>query len=398
MKDYTQQFRELMAGTVQVIPENMLLEKLKKGKKLNIKLGMDPTASDLHLGHAVVLLKLKEFQDFGHEIIFLIGDFTARIGDPTGKSKMRPPLSEKEIAENTASYFDQVCRVLDPKKISVRFNAEWLDKLTSKDIVELCSKVTLAQLTEREDFANRIKKHEPINFHELLYPLFQGYDSVELDADVELGGTDQTFNLLMGRELQERYGKEPQVIMTVPILEGLDGVQKMSKSLKNYVGLAESADKAYGKLMSMSDTLMWRYMKVLLGKTDDEISQLQERVAAGTTGAMALKKKMAHDITAKFWSKDEADQAEQQFEALFQNKDYSKATSFTLPKDTPNPLWIIELMKLLSAIKTSSEGRRLIQEGAVKVDDEKITDFQANIVWKKGMHIKIGKHRIFRLD
>jgi tyrosyl-tRNA synthetase len=399
MKDYTKQFQELIAGTIQVTPEQELLAKLKQGETLRVKLGADPTAPDLHLGHAVVLLKMKQFQDFGHHIIFLIGDFTARIGDPTGKSKTRPPLTTQEIAKNTATYLDQVSKILDPKKISIRFNAEWLDKLSAKDIVELCAKVTLAQLTEREDFANRLKNREPISFHELLYPLFQGYDSVELDADVELGGTDQTFNLLMGRELQERYGKKKtQIIMTVPILEGLDGVHKMSKSLKNYVGLAEPADQAYGKLMSIPDQLMWRYLKLLLGKPESYMSEYQERVAAGTTSPMALKKEMAREIVAKFWSKDEAEKAERQFEALFQNKDYSKATPFTLPKDTPNPIWIIELMKLFGAIQSSSEGRRLIQEGAVKIDDEKVTDFQATIAWKKGMTIKIGKHRIFTLE
>jgi len=398
MKDYNKEFQTLIAGTVQVVPENELLEKLKKGKKLNVKLGMDPTAPDLHLGHAVVLEKLKQFQDLGHNIIFLIGDFTARIGDPTGKSKTRPPLTQEEIEKNTATYFEQVGKILDPKKISIQFNAEWLDKLTSKEIVELCSKITLAKLTEREDFANRIKKHEPISFNELLYPLFQGYDSVVLDADVELGGIDQTVNLLMGRELQERYGKEPQVIMTMPILEGLDGVQKMSKSLNNYVGLAEKPDQAYGKLMSMPDDMIWRYMHLLLGTTKKEISMFQERVAAGTTGPMALKKQMARDIVAKFWSKDEADKAERQFEALFQKRDYSKATPFKLPEETPNPVWIIDLMKTLGTISSSSQGRRLIQEGAVKIDNEKVSDFHANISWKKGMNIKIGKYHIFTLE
>ncbi len=397
MKDFEKAFQLLKSGTVQVLPEQELLKKLKQGKKLRVKLGADPTAPDLHLGHAVVLSKLKQFQDLGHDVIFLIGDFTARIGDPTGKSKTRPPLTEQEIAANTATYFEQVARILDPKKISIRFNAEWLDKLSSKDIVELCAKTTLARLTEREDFANRIKNQEPIGFHELLYPLFQAYDSVALQSDVELGGTDQTVNLLMGRHLQEQYAQEPQIIMTVPLLEGLDGVAKMSKSLGNYVGLSEPADKAYGKLMSISDVLMWRYMQVLLDAPENEISSLQERVAYGTTHPMELKKQMAFDIIEKFWSKDEAEKAQGQFEALFQQKDYDKATTVSLPENTPNPIWVVELLKMLKAVYTSSQARRLIGEGAVRIDDEKITDFKVQITWKSGMIIKVGKHRIYKL-
>ncbi|HZW61884.1 MAG TPA: tyrosine--tRNA ligase, partial [Candidatus Babeliales bacterium] len=265
---------QLKRGTVQILPEDELLKKLSKGKPLKIKLGMDPTSTDLHLGHAVVLSKMKQFQDLGHDIIFLIGDFTARIGDPTGRSKTRPPLTEEEIAHNTKTYFDQVSKILDPKKITVRYNSEWLDALTMKEMVKLCGKVTLARLTEREDFAKRIAENQTIGFHELLYPLFQGYDSIALHADIELGGTDQTFNLLMGRFLQEHYGQEGQVIITVPLLEGLDGHAKMSKSLGNAVGIAEPADQAFGKLMSMPDALMWRYFHLLLDKDQDEISQM----------------------------------------------------------------------------------------------------------------------------
>jgi tyrosyl-tRNA synthetase len=397
MKEFERAFGILMNGTVQVVPEEQLFEKLKKDEKLTVKLGADPTAPDLHLGHAVVLTKLKEFQDLGHEVIFLIGDFTACIGDPTGKSKTRPPLTEEEIAHNTATYFEQVSRILNPDKIAIRFNSSWLDKLSSKDIVELCAKITLARLTEREDFANRIKKKEPISFNELLYPLFQAYDSVALQSDVELGGTDQTVNLLMARYIQEQYNQEPQIIMTVPILEGLDGVHKMSKSLGNYIGLAEPADQAYGKLMSISDKLMYRYMEVLLGTSKEQISSLEARVAYGTTHPMALKKKMAFDIVSKFWSKDEAEEAQRQFEALFENKNYDKAAAVLLPKDTANPIWIVELLKLLGAIKTSSEARRLIEEGAVRIDDEKQTDFKVEVKWQPGMIIKVGKHRIYKL-
>jgi len=396
-QDAKRDFEKLKQWTVQVLPEDELLEKLKEQRPLKIKLGMDPTAPDLHLGHAVVLSKLKEFQDLGHEIVFIIGDFTAGIGDPTGKSKTRPSLSSEEIAENTATYFDQVKRILDPKKITIAFNSEWLDTLSAKDIVKLCGKTTLARLIERDDFQKRLKKNESIGFHELLYPLFQGYDSVALNADVELGGTDQTFNLLFGRFLQEQYDQEPQVIMTTPLLEGLDGKEKMSKSLGNYVGLSETPEKAFGKLMSISDDLMWRYMEVLLQKSEDEISQLQEKVAYGTMHPMALKKQMARDIIAKFWSEDDADRAQRHFEALFEQKDYSQAQKVSFPKNTANPLWIVELLKLLDAVKTSSEAKRLIESGAVLVNDEKVTDFKANIDWQSGMHIKVGKYRIYQI-
>lgn len=386
----------LAKNTVQVLPEGELEKKLQTGKKLKIKLGMDPTSADLHLGHAVVLSKLKEFQDAGHEVIFLIGDFTARIGDPTGRSKTRPPLTEENIKHNTKTYFDQVSKILDPKKITVRYNSELLDPLSAKDIVKLCAKVTLARLTEREDFKNRIEANQPIGFHELLYPLFQGYDSVALEADVELGGTDQTFNLLMGRYLQEQYGQAAQVVMTMPLLEGLDGQQKMSKSLGNTIGLTEPADQAFGKLMSISDTLMWRYMRVLLQKDPSEISGLQERVTSGSIHPMELKKSMARDIIAKFWSDSEADAALKQFEAVFQKRDYSQAQEVSLGA-IANPIWIVDLLKALDAIKTSSEAKRLIESNAVLVDEEPVIDFKAEVAWKSGMTIKVGKHRIYRI-
>lgn len=386
----------LAKNTVQVLPEGELEKKLESGKKLKIKLGMDPTSPDLHLGHAVVLSKLREFQDAGHDVIFLIGDFTARIGDPTGRSKTRPPLTEEEIKRNTQTYFDQVSKILDPKKITVRYNSELLDPLTSKDMVQLCAKVTLARLTEREDFKNRIETNQPIGFHELLYPLFQGYDSVALKADVELGGTDQTFNLLMGRYLQEQYGQPAQVVMTMPILEGLDGQQKMSKSLGNTIGLTESADQAFGKLMSISDVLMWRYMRILLNKDQQEMSSWEARVAGGSTHPMELKKTMARDIVAKFWSPAEADAAFKQFEAVFQKKDYSQAQEIDLG-NLANPILIIDLLRALDAVKTSSEARRLIEGNAVRIDDEVITEFKAEIKWKSGMTIKVGKHRIYKV-
>lgn len=388
----------IQSNDATIIPESDFKKKLESGKKLKIKLGMDPTAPDLHLGHAVVLSKMKQFQDLGHEIIFLIGDFTARIGDPTGKSKTRPPLSEHAIKEHMQTYFEQVTRILDPEKMTIRYNSEWLDALSVKDIVKLCGKVTLAKITEREDFANRIANNQTIGFHELLYPLFQGFDSVELCADIELGGTDQTFNVLMGRFLQEQFGQEPQVVITTPLLRGLDGVQKMSKSLGNAIGLNEPANQAFGKLMSISDDAMWHYFEVLLGRPRADISQLQERIAGGTLHPMELKKDMAFEVVARFWSLDEAQAARQNFTDLFQKKDYSRAQEVSLAASVANPCRLIDLVKALGAAPSSSEARRLIEAGAVSIDEVVIKEFKQPIEHKHGMIVKVGKHRIYKIS
>jgi tyrosyl-tRNA synthetase len=387
----------LTSGTVQIYSEQELKKSLEKGKRLKVKLGADPTAPDLHLGHTVVFSKLKQFQDLGHEVIFLIGDFTARIGDPTGRDKTRPSLTLDAITDNLQSYFDQVGKILDPARITIKYNSEWLSTLTTADIVSLLAKVTVARITERDDFEKRIKKNEPIGMHELLYPIFQAYDSVVLKADVELGGTDQTFNVLMGRFLQEHYDQKPQIAITMPLLLGLDGVQKMSKSLGNSIGLNEPANQAYGKLMSISDLLMWHYFTVLLGRTSAELSYMEERVASGNLHPMELKKDMAYEVILRFWSEKEAIEAREQFEALFQNKDYSKAEEVVVPTGTANPLWIVELLKLFGAIKTSSEAKRLIESAAVTIDDRVIVDFKQEIQWKSGMVIKVGKHRIYKM-
>ncbi len=390
-------FEQLSAGTQAVIPQLELLKKLESGKKLKIKLGMDPTAPDLHLGHAVVLSKMKQFQDLGHDIILVIGDFTARIGDPTGKSKTRPPLTLEDIEKNTQTYFEQVSRILDSDKISIRYNSEWLATLHAADFIQLCSRVTVAQLIERDDFAQRLANHSPISFHELLYPLCQGYDSVALRSDVELGGTDQTFNLLMGRHLQEQWGQEPQVIITTPLLEGLKGVQKMSKSLGNYVGLTETAANAYGKLMSISDELMWHYYEILLLTPLLTINSWKEKIDKRVCHPMDLKKEMARAIVAKFWSVSEAEAAQEQFEALFQKRDYSQGASIELPLATCNPIWIAELLKLVGAVPSSTQARRLIDEGAIKIDGITKSDPQEQIVWRVGMTVKVGKHRLYVL-
>ncbi len=391
------QIQQLAAGTQQIIPHEDFIKKLATGRKLRIKLGMDPTAADLHLGHMVTLSKLRQFQDFGHEVIFLIGDFTARIGDPSGRSKTRPPLSDEQIAYNTKTYFDQVSKILDPERVTVRYNSEWLDKLTSREFVSLCGKVTVARITEREDFAQRIANQQPVGFHELLYPLMQGYDSVALHADVELGGTDQTFNLLMGRFLQEQYGQEPQVIMTLPLLEGLDGTAKMSKSLGNAIGLTEPADQAYGKLMSISDDLMWRYYEVLLYKTPEELAQMKTAVDTGQAHPMELKKRMAHDVVARFWAPHEADEAQSHFEELFQKKDYSHVSPVNCAEFLGKEVWIVDILRHLGAVKSSSEARRLLEAGAVTLNNQKVTDFKATVVLESGMFIKVGKHRFYKV-
>ena len=384
------QFDQLSCGVAQIIPEDEFKNKLALGKPLIIKLGVDPTAPDLHLGHAVVLSKLKEFQDLGHQVVFLIGDFTARIGDPTGRSKTRPPLTEEDIKKNLQTYIEQVGCILDPKKIAIKFNSEWLGKLNANDFVHLCSKMTVARILERDDFQKRLKEQQPIGLHELLYPLIQAYDSVVLNADVELGGTDQTFNLLCGRTLQEQFEQKPQVVMTMPLLEGLDGVQKMSKSYNNYIGLKESPTEVFGKVMSISDNLMWRYYKLLLNKTENEIQKMQKG-----EHPKELKKQLAHGILEKFWAKKDAEEAQQNFEAVFEQKDYSQAQEKPLPDQSP--IWIVDLLKHLGAIESSSEAKRLIQSGAVQIYGNVTTEFKAKIEPVKGMHIKVGKHRIYQL-
>lgn len=384
-------------GTITVLPEEDLVKKLSRNKPLKIKLGMDPTAPDLHLGHAVVLSKMREFQDLGHEIIFLIGDYTTKIGDPTGRSKTRPPLTDEEIAINAKTYYEQVTKILDPEKTTLRYNSEWLAKLSFADVIKLCGKVTVAQIIERDDFKKRLQENVSVSLHELLYPLCQGYDSVALQADVELGGTDQTFNLLMGRHLQQEFAQEPQVILTMPILEGLDGVQKMSKSLGNYVGLWEPAHEAFGKLMSISDELMWRYFHLLLSKTEEDINKMKQEVAAGSLHPMVLKKDMAQSIVARFWSADDAQTARTTFEEMFQKQDYSNAQEITLPSTLANPVWIVELLKALGAVTGSSDAKRLIESGAVSLDGQVIKEFKAEVTYNAGMIVKVGKHRIYKI-
>lgn len=391
------QLEQIKQGAHQIVPEQELLKKLQRSKPLVVKLGMDPTAPDLHLGHAVVLSKLRQLQELGHRIIFLIGDFTARIGDPTGKSKTRPALSENQIVHNTKTYFDQVSRILNPDAIEIKYNSAWLEHLSMQTLIELCAKVTVARLVERDDFAQRIERHQTISFHELLYPLMQGYDSVELKADIELGGSDQTFNLLMGRFLQEQYGQEPQVVLTMPLLLGLDGVHKMSKSLGNAIGLAEPAQEAYGKLMSIADDLMWHYATVLLQSRAEYIAAMKEAVVLSNFHPMDAKKEIAQLIVERFWSKEQAQQAARIFESVVQNKEYDLVPERALRDCLANPLWIVELLKELEFVASSSEAKRLIEAKAVAVDGIVVADFKAQILYKKGTVIVVGKHRACRI-
>ncbi len=394
MSDIMQKIKK---GAMAIIPEHELEARFASGRKLKIKLGADPTAPDLHLGHAVVLRKMRQFQDAGHEVIFLIGDFTARIGDPSGKSKTRPPLDSETIAQNTKTYFEQVGKILDIKKLNIRFNSEWLSKLSIADMISLCGKVTVSRIIEREDFANRLANNQSIGMHELLYPLFQGYDSVALEADVELGGTDQTFNLLMGRYLQEQYNQKPQVVITTPLLEGLDGVQKMSKSLGNYIGLSEPADKAFGKLMSISDDLMWRYAALLLEKTEDDIKKIQKSVSGGLLHPMDVKKQLAFEIVALFWSKEEAVNAQRTFELVFQKGDLSHATPVSVPEMVGKPVWVVDFLRAIGAVESSTEAKRLIESKAVSFDGVACQDFKAEITPCVGMTVRVGKHRVYKI-
>jgi tyrosyl-tRNA synthetase len=397
MNDIAKALAMLTQGSVDCLPTGGLQKKIESDKKLKIKLGMDPTAPDLHLGHAVVLRKMRQFQDLGHEIIFLIGDYTARIGDPTGKSKTRPPLSDDDITRNSKTYFEQIGRILDISKTRIEYNSTWLSKLSFSDTIQLCAKVTVARMLERDDFAKRMAQQQPIALHELLYPIMQGYDSVALQADVELGGTDQTFNLLCGRFLQEQYGQNPQIILTTPLLEGLDGVEKMSKSLGNYIGLTDEPSDAYGKLMSISDTLMWRYFSLLLSRSDEQVAQMKSDVAAGSVHPMDLKKQMAFGIIQEFWSAADAVAAQENFIALFQKKDLSQGKQVALPATLKNPAWIVDVLKELQATSSTSESKRLIEAGAVSIDGNVVTDFKAEIAWHAGMSVKVGKHRIYLL-
>jgi len=386
------QLEVIKRGAVEVLPEEELVAKLKKRRPLRIKAGFDPTAPDLHLGHTVLIQKMKQFQDLGHEVIFLIGDFTGMIGDPSGKSETRKQLSREEVAKNAETYKEQIFKILDPRKTIIEFNHNWMEKMDAGSIIELAAKYTVARMLEREDFKQRYQKQQSISIHEFLYPLIQGYDSVALKADVELGGTDQRFNLLMGREMQREYGQEAQVVLTMPLLEGLDGTQKMSKSLGNYIGINEPAEEIFGKIMSISDSLMWRYYELLSDKRLDELSALRAQVDSGQLHPMEAKKSLGTELVARFHDAETAARARSYFETRFQNR--------ATPRDirqqflAPEPIWICRLMVDLKFAKTTSEARRLVAQNAVKVDAQLVNDGNFQFDGARHKVIEVGKNRI----
>jgi len=395
-----EQIAYLTKGAVDVIRPEDLRKKLersaKTGKPLRVKLGADPTAPDIHLGHTVVIRKLKAFQDLGHTVIFLIGDFTGSIGDPSGKNVTRPPLSREEINANAETYRAQIFKLLDPEKTEIRFNSEWMDKFDAADFVRLTSKVTVKQILERDDFEKRLNENRPISLHELLYPLVQGYDSVALEADVELGGTDQKFNLLMGRDLQRESEMEPQVIMTTPLLEGLDGVNKMSKSLNNYIGIDEDANEMFGKVMSVSDELMWRYYELLTDIPAEEIAALRAKCDSGEINPRNAKVDLARLIITDFHSADIAAAAAEEFERRFVAKEVPDEIDET--KVAAGGHLLAELLAEVGLAGSKGEARRLIDQGGVKINGEKAADAKAEItIGGEATLIQVGKRRFLNV-
>jgi tyrosyl-tRNA synthetase len=375
--------------------EKKLIRSQQTGKPLRIKYGADPSAPDIHLGHTVGLRKLREFQELGHTVVFIIGDFTGMIGDPSGKSKTRKALTREEVAENAKSYQEQVFKVLDPAKTELRFNGEWFTPMTFDEVIRLSAKVTVAQMLQRDDFAKRHAGNQPISLVEFLYPLIQGHDSVVVEADVELGGTDQLFNLLLGRELQKQAGQEPQVVMTLPLLEGLDGVQKMSKSLNNYIGISEPPKEMFGKAMSISDELMWRYFELVLGWTGPDVDALRGQVEAGTRNPREVKDELARAIIAQFYDEAAANEASAEFARVF-----SKGA---LPEDVETVSLSAEtaLLDVLAdhgLVGSKGEGRRLLKQNAVKLDDETVTDPFLTLVPGEEHVLKVGKRRFLKLS
>ena len=395
-RDINAQLELIKRGAIEVLPEGELVAKLERGRPLRIKAGFDPTAPDLHLGHTVLIQKMKQFQELGHEVIFLIGDFTGMIGDPSGKAETRKQLTKEEVLKNAETYKDQIFKILDPQKTTIEFNHRWMEKMDAVSFIQLSAKYTVARMLEREDFKQRYHKQQPISIHEFLYPLMQAYDSVVLKADVELGGTDQRFNLLIGRELQREYGQEPQVVLTLPLLEGLDGIQKMCKSLGNYIGINEPPEEMFGKVMSISDDLMWRYYELLSDEDLSAIRSLRSQTESGTVHLMDAKKSLATELTARFHDPRAAQSARDYFETRYQKK--------SLPGDikkqfsAPEPIWICRLLAdVLEFAKSRSEARRLIEQRAVKVDGQVISD--VDFQFRGDIHnvVEVGRNRIARV-
>ncbi len=394
-----EQMREIKRGTVEIIPEEELMEKLKKSYEedvpLRIKFGADPSRPDIHLGHTVIIQKLKLLQDFGHEINFIIGDFTAKIGDPTGKSKTRPILTDEEVIENAKTYSQQISKILDMEKTKVLFNNDWLGELTPIDLIKMTANVTVSSLLERDDFSKRYKAQEAIYMHEFLYPLMQGYDSVAMDADLELGGTDQTFNLLMGRHLQKAYSKKPQCILTMPILEGTDGVNKMSKSLDNYISLDDSATDMFGKLMSISDELMLKYYELLCRRPAQEVGQLIEAIGDGKKHPMDAKKELAVEIVNYYHADGSGEEERKKFEERFsKNKIPDDILTVIEPA---GELRVLEFLTRIEFIKSNGEGRRLMKQNAFKVDGKACKEETLVLEAGKEYILKLGKLRLVKI-
>ena len=394
-----EQLDRLSARAVDFISRDDLKQKLEKaaaeGRGLRIKYGADPSAPDIHLGHVVGLNKLREFQDAGHTVVFIIGDFTGMIGDPSGKSATRPALSKEQVAKNAESYKEQIFKILDPDKTEVRFNSEWLGEMKFEDVIRLTAHVTVAQMLARDDFSKRYSENRPISLVEFLYPLVQAYDSVMIEADIELGGTDQLFNLLLGRELQKVMGQEQQCVMTLPLIEGLDGVQKMSKSLNNYVGVDEPAREMYGKLMSVPDDLMWKYFEYILCWPKDKVEVTHAKVASGELHPRAVKDMLGQEVVARFVGTDEAKSASEEFTRIFAQKE--------LPDDIPEvalpaeEIGLLNLMVQAGLARSNGEARRLVKQGAVKINNEKVSDERAQVVPEDDMIIRSGKRGFARV-
>jgi tyrosyl-tRNA synthetase len=385
---FSDELGRLRRGVEEILVEAELVERFKEGRRLRVKAGFDPTAPDLHLGHTVLINKLRQFQELGHEVMFLIGDFTGMIGDPTGKNVTRKALTREEVLENAATYEHQIYKILDPEKTTVLFNSQWMAEMNAADLVQVAAKYTVARMLERDDFNKRYNSGQPIAVHEFLYPLIQGYDSVAMKADVELGGTDQKFNLLVGRELQKHYGQKPQVIMTLPILEGLDGVQKMSKSLGNYIGINEPPETMFGKLMSISDELMWRYFELLSFRSSKDIEGLKQAVSQGVN-PRDVKFQLGQEIVTRFHDRAAAEAAQASFVARFQKGILPEEMPEIVLQSEGEGLAIANALKGAGLTGSTSEAMRMIQQGAVRIDGERVSD--------RSLHVPAGGTRVFQV-
>ena len=390
------QLRELRRGAVDLVREEELLERLRSGRPLRVKCGFDPTAPDLHLGHVVILTKMRQFQDFGHEVIFLIGDFTGMIGDPSGRSKARPTLTEDALKENAATYAEQVHRVLDPELTRVEFNSKWMNELSAADLVRLAGKRTLARMLERDDFRKRHAEGNPIGLHEFMYPIAQGYDSVALEADVELGGTDQTFNLLLGRQIQAEHGQPSQIVLTLPLLEGIDGVQKMSKSLGNHIAIMDPPSEMYGKLMSVSDELMWRYLELLSLRSQSELDELRAGVESGGN-PRDVKMALAEELTTRFHGEEAAKRAADDFARRHRRGETPDEMPEVSLAGKDGGILVAEMVSRAGLAKTNSEAMRLIAQGAVRLDGERISDRTLIVPAGSTKVVQVGKRRFARV-